>query len=98
MKYNNLFKLLLILSSILIWYLIYLAKISEYTKNFFYEFEALIISLLVCFFTFYLLWFKKTFFKKNCIFIYLFYIFSSPISIIVFIRIYVEFFGPFFKL
>lgn len=97
MKQYLYYRICVLLIIMVIWYLIYLAKISDYSINYGYEFKALLLSSVFSIFLLVMFFHKKTFYKKNIFYNTLFLITSSPVSLLCFIRIYVEIFGPFLK-
>ncbi len=97
MKLSFYYRIFIFVITMLVWYLIYLAKISDYSINYEYEFKALELSLTFSIVLTLIFFYRREFYKKNIFYNNFFLITSSPISLLCFIRIYVEFFGPFFK-
>lgn len=97
MKKSFYYRICVLLIIVMIWYLIYLAKISDYSINYGYEFKALVLSSIFSIFLIIIYFYNKKNYNKNFLYNTLFLITSSPVSLLCFIKIYVEFFGPFFK-
>ncbi len=87
----------LIIGMTIIWSLMIVAKFSQYDTNYVYFALALLISFLITAFIIGVWLYKPEIYKKCEIFTYSFIITSSPISLILFINLYVEVVGQYFK-
>ena len=96
---TNIFIIFNFFLSVCVWYLTYLAKGAEYDRNYALIIDSLLLSSISSVIS--LIALKKNFNKSNkklvvsCI---IFLVIASPISIIVFIKMYAFITGGFFKL
>lgn len=88
---------ILITGMTVIWSLMIIAKFTQYDANYVYFALALLISFLISVFVAGVWWFKPEIYKKFEGFTYGFIITSSPLSLILFIKFYVEIAGQYFK-
>lgn len=97
MTYNKAYNIFIACSILLIWYWVYSASKAEYDVNYFYAFYAFVYSALLFVFIV-ILWFSsREFIRRNKMSTILFLVLSSPISLIVFYQMYLQFCGPFLK-
>jgi hypothetical protein len=90
-------KYLVILLMLLIWLLVYYAKILDYDENYACFMQAVLLSTLVTITIVLFLKYKKEFFYEHWLIFIVFLITSSPFSLIIFVQLYFNFIGYYFK-
>ena len=91
------YKNLLFIAAVIIWSLMLAAKFAEYDTNYVYAFIALIASLLTTVLIIATWFIKKQIVKVSTVSAFLFFITSSPLSLFLFVYLYIEFIGQYFK-
>jgi hypothetical protein len=98
MNFRKAYRMTLIFTIITIWILTIAAKFSEYDENYGLIINALLISL-IAFIAILVSYVKrKTDVIKEKYITFTYLITSSPLSIILFIALYIKFIGQYFKL
>ncbi len=98
MTLQKIYSAFLFASAAIVWTLLILARFAEYDMNYGFAIFALLASVFVTF-TIPLVWWLERGIVKNSVFSTIaFLVMSSPISICLFVIIFTEFVGQYFKL
>ncbi len=94
---NKKYVVILTIGMIVIWLLMIVVKFAEYDINYLYYVSALLVSGLFTTFIVAIRWIRREIYEKCLFFTYILLFTSSPISLQLFIILYVEFIGQYFK-